>query len=148
MYPIGIYKALAAHRFCAAMVVHLVFLVFYGAYYRWRVRRWPAAERVGAWCGDPAKGDYDFVGKFPASYTVPLHWHSNDCVVVMRSGAMTISRPGEADVTIAEGGLFELPAKAAYTAHCQAACEFLVHGTAPFDIIYSDSEGRSAAGAR
>jgi len=53
MYPLGIYKALAAHRFCAAVTVHLVFLVFYGAYYRWRVRRWPAADRVGAWSYAP-----------------------------------------------------------------------------------------------
>jgi uncharacterized protein YaiE (UPF0345 family) len=88
--------------------------------------------------GDPAKGEYDFVGKFPAKYTVPLHSHTNECVVVMRKGAMTIGRTGEKDVTIGEGGLFVLPAKLAYTAHCEAACEFLVHGTAAFDVMYAD----------
>lgn len=88
--------------------------------------------------GDPAKGDYDFVAKFPAKYTVPPHSHTNDCVVVMRKGAMTIARAGEKDVTIAEGGLFVLPAKLVYTARCATACEFLVHGNAPFDIIYAD----------
>ena len=88
--------------------------------------------------GDPAKGDYDFVGKFPAKYTVPMHSHTNECVVVMRKGAMTIGRTGQADVTVPEGGLFVLPAKLAYTAHCEAACEFLVHGTAPFDIVYEN----------
>src|SRR5690349_7708500 len=88
--------------------------------------------------GDPATGDYDFVAKFPAKYTVPLHSHTNECVVVMRKGAMTIGRPGEKAVTIKAGGLFVLPAKMVYTAHCTAACEFLVHGSAPFDIIYAD----------
>jgi hypothetical protein len=90
--------------------------------------------------GDPTKGDYDFIGKFPAKYTVPMHWHTSECVVVMRRGAMTIGRAGEKDQTIAEGGLFVLSAKLAYTAHCEAECEFLVHGTAPFDIIYSKPE--------
>jgi uncharacterized protein DUF861 len=88
--------------------------------------------------GDPAKGDYDFLGKFPASYTVPLHAHTNECVVVMRKGAMTITPASGKPVTIAEGGLFVLPAKLAYVARCDRPCEFLVHGSAPFDIVYSD----------
>lgn len=88
--------------------------------------------------GDPAKGDYDFVARFPAKYTVPLHSHTNECVVMMRKGAMTIARPGEKDVTIKEGGLFVLPARLEYTAHCRTACEFLVHGSAPFDILYTN----------
>ncbi len=98
--------------------------------------------------GDPAKGDYDFIGKFPAKYTVPMHFHTNDCVVVMRKGAMTIGRAGQPSVTIGEGGLFVLPAKLAYTAHCEAACEFLVHGTAAFDIIYSDGKDDPRRSAR
>jgi hypothetical protein len=88
--------------------------------------------------GDPHAGDYDFVGKFPAKYTVPLHYHSNDCYVVMLKSAMVISRPGQADVEIAEGGYFSLPARMQYTAHCEAECTFLVQGEKPFDIIYAD----------
>ena len=88
--------------------------------------------------GDPAAGDYDFAGKFPDRYTVPLHFHTNEVVVVMLEGAMTIGRPKQPDVTIAEGGLFVLPARLAYTAHCDKACTFLVHGQRAFDIIYAD----------
>jgi hypothetical protein len=88
--------------------------------------------------GDPAKGSYDFVGKFPAKYTVPLHSHTNECVVVMLEGTMTIARPGQPDVAIAKHGLFVLPAKLAYVARCESACMFLVHGDKPFDIIYAD----------
>ena len=88
--------------------------------------------------GDPAKGDYDFLGKFPAKYTVPRHLHTNEVVVVMMTGTMVIGREGRPDVSIGEHGLFVLPAKLAYTAHCEAACMFLVHGDKPFDIIYGD----------
>lgn len=88
--------------------------------------------------GDPAKGGYDFLGKFPASYTVPRHYHTNDVVVVMLKGTMVIGRDGRAATSIGEHGLFVLPAKLVYTAHCAAACLFLVHGDKPFDIIYAD----------
>jgi hypothetical protein len=98
--------------------------------------------------GDPAKGDYDFIGKFPAKYTVPMHSHTNECIVVMRKGTMTIGRAGEKDVAIREGGLFVLPAKLAYTAHCETGCEFLVHGTLPFDIIYADPKDDPRAKAK
>jgi len=88
--------------------------------------------------GDPAKGAYDFVGKFPDKYTVPSHLHTNDVIVVMLEGTMVIGRATKPDVSIAKHGLFVLPAKLAYTAHCEAACVFLVHGDKPFDIIYSN----------
>lgn len=100
--------------------------------------------------GDPAKGDYDFFGRFPDNFTVPLHYHTNDCSVVMVKGAMTIARPGRADVEIEEGGFFLLPAKMEYVARCGKACTFLVHGALPFDIIYSDpkDDPRRKIGAR
>jgi hypothetical protein len=86
--------------------------------------------------GDPAVGNYDFYGKFPAKYTVPMHWHTNDCSVVMMKGAMTIQRDGEKDVVIKEGGFFMLPAMMQYVAKCPTGCTFLVHGEKPFDIFY------------
>ncbi len=88
--------------------------------------------------GDPAKTAYDFVAKFPDHFTVPMHTHTNEMVVVMLEGTMVIGRTGEKDVAIEKGGLFVLPAKMAYTAHCEAACTFLVHGEKPFEIIYSN----------
>jgi N-acetylglucosaminyltransferase len=43
-----VYRALATHHFFAAVVTHLALLALFGGYYRWRVRKWPATERVGA----------------------------------------------------------------------------------------------------
>ncbi len=100
--------------------------------------------------GDPTKGDYDFFGRFPDHFTVPLHFHTYDCSVVMVKGAMTIARPGRPDVRIEEGGYFLLPAKMPYVARCDSSCTFLVHGAQPFDIIYSDpkDDPRKTVGAR
>jgi len=107
--------------------------------FHWKAKEaLPAGAQGAVLRGDPAQGNYDFIGKFPAKYLVPMHSHTNECIVVMRKGAMTIGRAGEKDTTVVEGGLFVLPAKLAYTARCDKPCEFLVHGTAAFDIIYSD----------
>ena len=115
--------------------------VSHPAEFHWKPKDALPAGAFGAVLrGDPAKGDYDFAGKFPAKYTVPMHWHTNECVVVMLEGQMTIGRSGDKDVTIEKGGLFVLPAKLAYTAHCEKECEFLVHGSAPFDIIYANAK--------
>jgi hypothetical protein len=90
--------------------------------------------------GDPAKGNYDFIGKFPKGYAVPSHYHTNDCSVVMLRGSMVIARAGQPDREIVEGGFFVLPARMAYVARCAEGCTFLVHGSLPFDIIYSRAE--------
>ena len=47
-YPLAVFRALAAHRFFAAVAAHLSVLVVFGLYYRWRVRAWPADQRVSA----------------------------------------------------------------------------------------------------
>ncbi|HEY0195644.1 MAG TPA: glycosyltransferase [Kofleriaceae bacterium] len=47
-YPIGVARALASHRLWPAIAGHMIVLVLFGLYYRWRTRRWPAADRVGA----------------------------------------------------------------------------------------------------
>jgi len=86
--------------------------------------------------GDPTTGHYDFYGKFPANYTVPMHWHSFDCTVIIIKGSMTIKRKGLPDNIISAGGLFTLTGKMEYIAYTPVECIFLVHGESPFDITY------------
>ncbi len=86
--------------------------------------------------GDPAKGHYDFYGKFPTKYTVPMHWHTNECMVTIIKGSMVIKRDGLPDVTVDQGGFFTLPAKMQYIAYTPKECIFQVHGDEPFDIFY------------
>jgi hypothetical protein len=97
----------------------------------------PGANAAVAY-GDPSTGSYDFYGKFPAKYTVPMHWHTYDCNVVMIKGSMTIKRDNTPDKKIEQGGFFMLPGMMKYVAYCPKECIFLVHGEKPFDIFYAD----------
>jgi hypothetical protein len=47
VYPIAIVRALAAHKFFPALVLHTEAVVFFGMLYRWRNRKLPKEERVG-----------------------------------------------------------------------------------------------------
>jgi cellulose synthase/poly-beta-1,6-N-acetylglucosamine synthase-like glycosyltransferase len=47
VYPIAVVRALAAHKFFPALVLHTEAVVFFGMLYRWRNRKLPRAERVG-----------------------------------------------------------------------------------------------------
>jgi hypothetical protein len=96
----------------------------------------PAHSAV-AW-GDPAKGPFAFFGKFPAGFTVPMHWHTNEVLVVMTKNSMVITPEGEAPREIKEGGFFSLPAKMKYVAQCAQECMFLAWGDKPFDIYYKN----------
>jgi cellulose synthase/poly-beta-1,6-N-acetylglucosamine synthase-like glycosyltransferase len=47
VYPIAIVRALAAHKFFPALVLHTEAVAFFGMLYRFRTRKLPKAERVG-----------------------------------------------------------------------------------------------------
>ncbi len=47
VYPVAVVRALAAHKFFPALVLHTEAVVFFGMLYRWRNRKLPRAERVG-----------------------------------------------------------------------------------------------------
>lgn len=100
----------------------------------------PAGAFSSVVAGDPTKGHYAFYGKFPARYTVPAHWHSFDCTVLIVKGGMTIKREDLEDVTIQQGGFFTLPGKMKYTAYTSEECIFLVQGEDLFDIFYVNSK--------
>jgi hypothetical protein len=59
------------------------------------------AHAAVAW-GDPPTGAYAFFGKFPAGFTVPTHWHTNDVLVVMTKNSMVITPEGGAPREIQE----------------------------------------------
>jgi cellulose synthase/poly-beta-1,6-N-acetylglucosamine synthase-like glycosyltransferase len=48
-YPIAVFRAVAAHQFFPAVLMHMEVLGLFGLYYRWRVRSWSPQERVAAW---------------------------------------------------------------------------------------------------
>ena len=95
------------------------------------------AHAAVAW-GDPATGAYAFFGKFPAGFTVPMHWHTNAVLVVMTKNSMVITPEGGVPREIQEGGFFSLPARMKYVAQCAQECVFLAWGDKPFDILYEN----------
>jgi len=110
--------------------------------YHWKVKdtlpHTPSPAHAAVAWGDPAKGAYAFFGKFPAGFTVPMHWHSNEVLVVMTKNSMVIKPEGGAPREIKKGGFFSLPAKMKYVASCAQECVFLAWGDKPFDIFYQD----------
>ncbi|HUJ59671.1 MAG TPA: glycosyltransferase [Kofleriaceae bacterium] len=48
VYPIALGRALESHRFFPSLQLHLEIVAVFGVYYRWRVRKLPREERVGA----------------------------------------------------------------------------------------------------
>jgi cellulose synthase/poly-beta-1,6-N-acetylglucosamine synthase-like glycosyltransferase len=48
VYPIAVVRALAAHKFFPALVLHTEAVAFFGMLYRFRTRKLPKAERVGS----------------------------------------------------------------------------------------------------
>ncbi len=88
--------------------------------------------------GDPAAGEYAFIARFPAGFTVPTHWHTHDVAVVLLKGSMTIRRDGGPDVAVQEGGFLLLPGGMRYVAHTPGECFFLAYGSKAFDIFYAD----------
>jgi cellulose synthase/poly-beta-1,6-N-acetylglucosamine synthase-like glycosyltransferase len=47
VYPIAIIRALASYRFFPMIQLHIAVVALFGLYYRWRMRKLPAHERVG-----------------------------------------------------------------------------------------------------
>lgn len=47
-YPLAIIRALASHKFFEALEIHIGVMAVFGLVYRWKVRKLPKAERVGA----------------------------------------------------------------------------------------------------
>jgi cellulose synthase/poly-beta-1,6-N-acetylglucosamine synthase-like glycosyltransferase len=48
-YPVAVMRAIIAHQFLPAVLMHMEILGLFGLYYRWRVRSWSPEERVAAW---------------------------------------------------------------------------------------------------
>src|SRR3954464_14762631 len=86
----------------------------------WKVKdALPAGAHGATVRGDPHLGPYAFFGRFPAKFTVPMHWHTNDVAVVMTRAAMVIEAEGAPARTIEQGGYFFLPAQMRYIAKCE-----------------------------
>lgn len=79
--------------------------------------------------GDPAKGAYGALNRWPSGTVVPLHWHThaNDGVVV--SGTLVIKLEGSAPKELGPGSVVSIPGGVKHETSCKAGadCLFFAH---------------------
>lgn len=106
----------------------------------------PPGATAAVTAGDPTRGPYDFIARFPAAYRVPAHWHTNAVQVVILEGHMIIEPQHGPSLTLEPQGFIDIPAGLRYAASCPEGCRFLAHGVLPFDIhyVHADDDPRLA----
>ena len=90
----------------------------------------PGVTQATLW-GDPAKGAYGGISKFPAGFSAPLHTHPNDHKIVVISGTWIHGEPGKPDARLGPGSYLFQPAGHKHTSACDAASECVVFIESP-----------------
>lgn len=96
----------------------------------------PPGPMISRLWGDPTKGAYGAMEKFPAGFSAPLHTHSGDHKVVVVSGTWIHGEPGKPDVRLGPGSYLFQPANQRHTTACDAAseCVFFIESSKKFDL--------------
>lgn len=96
--------------------------------------------------GDPMKGAYGAIEKFPAGFSVPLHTHSSDHKVVVISGTWVHAEEGKADVRVPAGSYLFQPANRKHTTACDSAseCVFFIESSGKFDVRMAEAKKAAA----
>ncbi len=97
----------------------------------------PGVKIADVW-GDHTKGGYGAFIKFPAGFSVPLHYHTHAAKLVIISGTFVQVPEGKPEVRLGPGSYLMQPGKSyKHTTACDKAsdCLFFSEGTGAFDII-------------
>jgi quercetin dioxygenase-like cupin family protein len=95
----------------------------------------PGVKQVVLW-GDPTKGRFGAIEKFPAGFSAPLHWHSARLRMVIISGTVIHGPEGKPEVRLPANSYLYDPPGYRHTTKCVAAseCVFFLEGDGKFDI--------------
>jgi len=101
----------------------------------------PGVQQVVLW-GDPTKGRFAAMQKFPAGFSAPLHWHSANLKMVIASGTVIHGPEGKAEVRLPAGSYLFDPAGYKHTTACDKAseCVFFLEGDGKFDIVMAEKK--------
>lgn len=96
----------------------------------------PPGPMLSVISGDPTKGPYKAIEKFPAGFSVPVHTHPADHKVVVISGTWIHGEPGKPDVRLGPGSYLFQPAGMKHSTACDAAseCMFLIESSGKFGV--------------
>ena len=96
----------------------------------------PPGVMVATLWGDPTKGAYGALQKFPPGFSAGLHTHSADHRIVVISGTWIHGEEGKPDVRLPAGSYLFQPANQKHTTACDKAseCVFFVESNRKFDL--------------
>jgi len=96
----------------------------------------PPGPMMAVITGDPEKGAYTAMEKFPAGFSAPLHTHTATHKIVVISGTWIHGEPGKADARLGPGSYLVQPSGMKHTTACDAAseCVFFIESSAKFDL--------------
>ena len=106
----------------------------------------PGVKEVRLW-GDPTKGAYGALQKFPAGFAAPLHTHTHAMRVVIVSGTFVHGPEGKPEVRLGPGSYLMQPGgNYRHTTSCDKAseCVFFLEQKGSFDIKMVE-EGKAPA---
>jgi quercetin dioxygenase-like cupin family protein len=102
----------------------------------------PAGVKTALQYGDPAKGPYIILLKFPAGFTNAPHFHSADEIVTILSGVAVTGEGRAIDASrgleVGPGGYYVIPAKTPHWATFKSELVLTRLGNGPRDITYVD----------
>lgn len=100
----------------------------------------PPGPMLATLWGDPTKGAYGAIEKFPAGFSAPLHTHSTDHKVVVISGTWIHGEEGKPEVRLPAGSYLFQPSNRRHTTACDKAseCVFFIESNRKFDIKMVD----------
>ena len=85
----------------------------------------PGVVQATLW-GDPTKGAYGGISKFPPTFSAPLHTHPSDHKIVVISGTWIHGEPGKPDARLGPGSYLFQPAGRKHTSACDPASECVI----------------------
>ncbi len=96
----------------------------------------PGVKQVVLW-GDPTKGRFGALQKFPAGFSAPLHSHSANLHMVIISGTVVHTPEGKPDVRLPANSYLMDPSGYKHSTKCEAGtdCVFFLQGDGKFDIV-------------
>ncbi|HXM77758.1 MAG TPA: cupin domain-containing protein [Thermoanaerobaculia bacterium] len=96
----------------------------------------PAGVKEVTLWGDPTKGAFGTLQKFPPGFSAPLHTHSADLRIVVVSGTIIHGPEGKSEVRLPAGSYLFLPSSYRHTTGCDKAseCVFFLEGNRKFDV--------------
>ncbi|HEY3170418.1 MAG TPA: cupin domain-containing protein [Thermoanaerobaculia bacterium] len=96
----------------------------------------PPGPTLATISGDPTKGAYTAIEKFPAGFSAPLHTHPADHKIVIVSGTWIHGEEGKPEVRLGAGSYLFQPANRKHTTACDQAseCVFFIESSGKFGI--------------